>query len=486
MKKESIDKIDKTIEKLQLDFANAMADTSGSITQPYASIGNANSSEIDRLFQDPEANYDTIASYMNALYVKNGIISGTIKYLQSHPTFNHSIYAVMNAKSKYKMKNDLEEYVEAANYLAKYKIKYYAPYFFKQTLINGVSFFYQVEDANGVVYMEFPTSWGKVYQNENGVLRWMIDISKVSETSFLPQEIASAKEQKDSGSTDGEQWVDNKWYKLSNKGVAFAFDQNIMNSGVAVSEISSVIPDTVHIENAKKNVDVIDKLDTIRIIHSKVPTDKDGKPLMGSKTAKIYNRQLTRSLPKGVAAVTSPMNLENVPLNGSGNSKAYETVNKSQEQLFKTTGTPSNLFGESTTSSVIVGQSVQKDANWIYAKVLPVLENYYNYELAKYKTKSGLIWKIRMIRQSNFTMKDDIGILKDALANGGSRLDYLAATGMAPEEVVNKLIMEQNMLNIDSIMIPKQTSFTMTSENDTGRPETDDPTDDTIRIKDSK
>lgn len=423
---------------------------------------------------------------MEALYKKNGIVSGTIRYLQSHLTYNHSIYPTPNAKSGYSIKGGEDEYGEVAEEVDLYNIKFFAPYFLKRTLINGVSFFYEIKDKKSVAYMEFPTEWGRVCEFNTGVYRWELDISKINNNTIgLPTEIQNALEDYRNGNTNDEKkWVDNKWFKISDKGVAFALDQSILRSGTQVSELSNILLDTVTLEKAKKNVEIMDSIDSIRLIHSKIPTDSNGKPLMNSKTARVYDKQFKNSLPKGIAGITSPMDITNVPLTGSGNTSSYKMVESAQKQLFLATGTPSNLFGEESTSSNIVKMAIQKDANWLYTSVLPMLENYYNYKLSKFKTKSGMIWKIKFIRQSYFSLKEDISNMKDQLTIGGSRLDYLASTGMTPIEIFGKLKMEQQMLNIDSFMLPKQTSFTM-SDSDIGRPETDEPTDDTVRINDS-
>lgn len=457
------------------------------------SLSTATSAQITKLFEDPVANYGTIAAYMSALYKKNGIVSGTIRYFSSLLTYNHSIYPTMNEKSKYgELPNDYSEYLEAANFIGNYNIYNYAPYFVRQVLIKGIAFFYKISDKKNVTYMEFPTEWGRVYEMSEDVLKWELDISKLKDdiAESLPNEIAKAYNEYKAGSTKSDKWVDGKWYKLSDKAVAFTLDKEILSNGVAVSEFANLAIDSIQLEKAKDNIEIQDELDTIRILHSKVPTDKDGKPLMGVKTVKIYDNSLKRALPKGIKAVTSPMALENIPLNGAGTTKSFETAKRAQEQMFLATGTPSNLFGGDTKSSNIVKMSVQKDANWAYLSIIPMLESYYNYEFSKFKSRSKMIWKVNILRQSNFNIKEVVDLLASQLSNGGSRLDYLASTGLTPVSAVMKLLMEQQMLNIDSIMIPKSTSFTISgseseSSGDVGRPTTDDPTDDTDRINDS-
>lgn len=476
-------------ELAQLKYAVSLSDLNGDIRAGATSLGTANSSSISTLFDSPENNAPQISRYMNAIYKKNGSINGAFRYYQSHVTYNHYIYPVMNSKSGYSSMGSSDEYSEVAEFIDKFNIKFYSPYFFKQTLLNGVSFFYKIQDTKGVSYMEFPIDYCRIYQMANGVYRWEIDMSKVSSGSILPNELAKAFEQYEDGqATDEKRWSEEKWYKVSDKGVAFSLDQSVLHHGVTMSEFSPLLEDSVQLENAKKNVEVRNMLDTVRLIHSEIPTDKSGTPLMTAKTARVYDTQIRRNLPKGVSSITSPMKTSVINLNGAGDSKAYDMVEDAQKQLFLSTGTHSSLFGGDTTSYNIVKMSAQKDANWIYTKLFPMLENYYNSELASFKSKSGLGWKMSFVAQSNYSLKDDIQIIEKQLSLGGSRTMYLASTGMTPVMISNLLRMEQEMMGIDSLMKPKQTSYTMSSSDDSddvGRPTEESPTDDTSRINDS-
>lgn len=430
---------------------------------------------------------------MEALYKRNGIVSRTLNYLMSHPTYNYNIYPSLSEETNGKLP-DLEDFIGAARYIENYNIKFYAPYFFKQTLINGMSFFYEISNKESVEYMEFPLSMCRIRTIDNGVYRWMIDITKIKQemVDYLPNEIVKAYNSTDK--TDIKKWVDGKWYILSNKAVAFCLDYSVIkNGGISVSEYAPLIIDSILVENAKANVEIKDDIDAVRIIHAKIPLNKDGEPTITADQAGKWDKALKNNLPSGIVGITNPFELDNITLNGSGNSKAYETVDDAQEQLFYSTGTPSALFGSNTTSSNIVKISVAKDAAQIYAKLLPLLTGYYNHVLSNYKSKSGLGWKIKILEQSNFTKEEDVKRYKDAVSIGGSRTDYLASLGMNPLEFYSKLQLEQQVLNIDSIMLPKQTSFTLpggkaseASSGNAGRPTTDNPSDDTDRINDAQ
>ncbi|MCC4472902.1 hypothetical protein LMB88_04545 [Limosilactobacillus reuteri] len=472
-------------------FASTLSDPKSRFKP--TSTATTTKSSVDSYLNRPFDNTELIAATLRQAAITDGIVSSTIRYYQSHPTYNHTIYPVLGNKQYEVDQNMKQDFIDMAYVLNQYNIYFWAPYFFKETLIDGVTYWYKIQDSEGISYMKLPMEWCRISSIENGVYRFRIDVSKLKAEVYdeLPEELQSAYDTYGKGgiSADDEDWYDRKWYMVSEKGVAFTFDQNVLvNGGVAISPFAAALADSLSLTQAKKNVDIKDQLDTIRIIHSKIPTNSEGVPTLNLKTAKLFDEQMRSRLPAGVVAVTSPSNLTNVPLKGSGNDGVYDTVNKQTDQLFYSLGSSAPLFGGSTTSANIVKESVKKDANWIFTNLFPLLENYYNQELSMVKTKGKVVWNMKFIRQSRFTLKDDIANIKDQLTFGGSRLDYLAACGLTPIEVISKLSFEQQSLDIDSIMVVKPTSNTLSSGNNTvnkgqpGRPKTDNPTDDTDRL----
>ncbi|MFT9003224.1 MAG: hypothetical protein ABF991_00785 [Liquorilactobacillus hordei] len=477
------------VRKSNLQFADALADPRARISSTTSAT--TSKTNILTYLKNPKNNVDAIAATMRNAYNTNGLITRIIDYYLSIPTCNYSLYPVLGNK-QYDLDATLSnDYVDVGYGFSQFNLKYFVPYFLREMFINGVSYFYLIQDTNGVEYMEFPTEWCEIYGQSNGVFKFMLDMSKFSEDTIagMPSEISTAYSSYSSGNTsDPNSWYNGKFYKLSDNGVAFTIDLGALNNGgKAISPFSGLLLDSVSMDQAKSNVEVQDTIDNIRIIHSKIPLNSDGKPTMDVKTAKIYDTQIRNRLPSGVVAVTSPNNLTNVSMAGGGVTSAYDTLNKSSKQIFYDTGVSEGMFGGSTTSANIVKESERKDANWLYGTVFPMLENYYNMLLQTIKVKSKVSWRFKLIRQSNATLKDDLSFLKDQLTLGGSRLEYLAACGLEPIEIISKLQFEQNVLNIDDLMVVKPTSNTLSGSqqnntNTKGRPETDEPTDDTDRL----
>lgn len=479
------------------DFAKASVDAGSSLSLSSSSnvrIGMTTRAQIENYFADTLANAGNIAALMENLYKTNGSVQKIIDYYTSILTYNYNIYPDLNEKDGLDIGAiDLEEYLSVASAVDKYQVELYAPYFVRSALINGVAFFYEISSASGVAYLEFPISLCRVVMIEDGVYRWGIDVSgiraeDVEEIKDFPTEIKNAIE-------TGPQEESNKWsgdyYIVGNKGFAITFDMSVIkNGGLAISPFASTILDSLEVDKAKSNVDIKDDMDAVRIVHGKIQTDNQGTPMIAPEEASDWMRILRGALPRGVATAVTPFDIENISLTGAGNQSAYNTVKDSQEQLFKSAGVPSAMFGSETTSSVIVNISIQKDANWAFEHIVPALNSYYNSVVGKVKTNSGIKWKLKVFQHSNFNKDEDLKHLKDAISFGGSRTDYMAALGMSPLEIYSKLALEQRVLDIDSIMLPKPTSHTLSGSNPTseevGRPKTDNPTDDTARINDSK
>lgn len=473
-------------------YAKMNVDPSSGLRGAVSSVSTSTVEAVKGLFDNPETNASNIAAYMDNLSKKNGVVSRVLNYFSSHPTYNHTISPILDAKDGFTTQGGLTDYLEAAAHLEKYNIRFFAPYFVKRTLIQGVSFFYEIASNDGVAYMEFPMEMCRISGIENGVYRWMIDVSRLRQETVdmqgFPTEIKNAF---NSSNKTGNKWVDETYFIVGNKGVAFCFDMSVLkNGGIAISEIASLLIESAEVDKAKNNVDIKDDIDALRFIHGKIPLDKDNNPLVPSDEVNLWRRVILAGMPSGVALAVSPLEIDNVPLSGAGSSKAYETVEDSQKQLFTSMGIPASLFGSNTTSSNIVKENIKKDAAWIYAKIIPVIESYYRYVMKSLKTESGLMWDVQILRQSSHMPDEYTKTSKDMLTFGGSRTDLLASGGMTPFTIYSKLFMEQEMLSIDDYMIVKPTSNTISGSNDPtssgpGRPKTDNPTDDTDRINDS-
>lgn len=470
-------------------FASASATVSG--TAGSSNIKGINEARLKAMLQDPSKNAQQVAGLSVAMKQVNGEYKRIIKYLSSILTFDHLIYPVLeNPIAFTESPQELQiAFAQSAIFLDRLNPKFNLPIFTEKLFSKGVTYQYKIEDSKSVAYQEIPLSLCRVSYVEDGVFRFQFDVTKLSDTSMLtfPKEFQTAYTSYKNGAVD--KLVEGKWYQVSDKGVAFTIDTEILSQGgVALPPLANSLIDAIKMESAKDQMESTSKLDNTKIVHSKIETDEKGRPLMELPVVLEYHNALKRTLPDGSVAITNPFETKGITLNGTGKDGKFALLDKTSDQLYKGAGVSGQLFADDNSSSQALERSIKVDEQWLYSFLLPLYTNYYNYEMKKASKK--LIWKIKLPSISYFSKDEAIKTAKDQLTFGGSRLEYLAYTGMTPLEVANMLVFEQRVLVIDDFMVAKQTSNTLSGdpqdEGEAGAPKSDDPTDTTVRIKDSK
>ncbi len=468
-------------------FASNSATVSGIKSTGVTSISE---SRLKGMLQDPAKNAVAVASLSKGMKQVNGMYKNVIRYFSSLLTFDHLIYPIMEDPLAFA--EDPKEmqlaFAQTAIFLERLSPKSNLPIFAEKIFSNGVTYLYKLEDSKSVAYMELPLSMCRISYSEEGVYRYQIDISKLTEATVLayPKEIQSAYASAKNGSSD--KLVEGKWYQISDKGVAFTMDVDALTQGgVGVPPLANALLDAIKVENAKANMENTSKLDNTKIVHSKIETDEKGRPLMELPVAMEYHNALKRNLPEGSVAITNPFDTKGITLNGTGKDGKFALLDKAVENLYDGVGVSKMVFAGDGASSQALERSIQVDCQWLYGFLLPMFQSYYNYELKK-SGKKGTVWKSKFLSVSYFDRDDAIKTSKDQLTYGGSRMEYLAYTGMTPIEVANMLIFEQRVLGIDEFMVAKKNSHTMGGEesDEVGAPKSDNPTDTTVRIKDAE
>lgn len=456
-----------------------------------STINGLTEKRIKQMLQNPSTSGRELGLASKTMKNFNGSYKRIIKYMSSILTYDHYIYPLLeNPVDALTKREELQlDFFQKAVFIDRLRLKYYLPIFLEKMFTLGAVFLYKLEDKKSVAYQEFALEYCRIYSISEGVFRYEFDVSKINEESLIyyPKELQNAYTKYKNGDYSNDSKFDGSWYKVSDKGVAFSLDVEVLNQlGISVPPFASVIADALKVENAKEQMEEKDSIDNTVIIHSEVPLNENGVPTMDFDTVSKYQKVLKKNLPKGAVSITNPFNTKSVTLRGTGNTAEFNLLDETINQVHKSSGVSQMLFADDTNSSQALERSIETDVYWLYSFVLPLFENYINYELATASKKTAT-WKITFIQSSFFTREKDVNMAKEQLSFGGSRMIYLASTGLSPLEVANLLAFEQQFIDIDSLMVVKQNSNTLSSEDaEGGRPQSDDPTDTTLRIKDNE
>lgn len=424
-----------------------------------------NRDQIRRAVDNPLDDLETLQQASEMLSITNGIYQQVLDYQANMLTDDYMLIPVNVGKLKTsdKVMKVLEE---QANFISKYNIKYNAKWMRHKILKNGELFIYKVEGSDGNIIQELPNVFCKIVAKENEVHRYAINLSKLNDNIiiYLPKEIQVAYKKFRSGSKTLK-LIDRNWYQVSNNGVAFTLSEN---KPKGIPYYTSIFDDLIELEDKKDLKSQNDIIDSIKLIHQKLPYDKEtGQVLINTKQAQAIHNATKQNLPKGTAIVTHHLDTEVLTLSDS-NSRLNDSIRQASDTAYDSAGISAELFNGKKNSNEAIASGIVVDS-LVPKRIQKMFENWLNFELSLNK-KLGVQFKIRFIDTTEFNKESKIKVARENMAYGGSRLEFLATNGYEPMEGLNLLKME-GLLGMDSIMTPQQSAHTLSGSNDTGRPE---------------
>lgn len=423
--------------------------------------------QIRRAVDNPFDELEILQQASEMLSVTNGIYQEVLNYQANMLTDDYMLIPVNvgKVKTSEKMIKILEE---QSNFLSKYNIKYNAKWMRHKILKTGELFIYIVENSDSNIIQELPGAFCKIVAKENDVHRFAIDLSKLNDNiiEYMPKEIQIAYKKYKNGNK-GLKLIDRTWYQVGNRGVAFTLCENKPKS---TPYYSSIFDDLIELEDKKDLKSQNDIVDAIKLIHQKLPYDKEtGQLLINTKQAQAIHNATKQNLPKGTAIVTHHLDTEILTLSDS-NSKLDNSIKQATDSAYDSAGISAELFNGKKNSNEAIASGIVVDS-LVPKRLQKMIENWLNFELSLNK-KLGVQFKIRFVDTTEFNKDSKIKIARENMAYGGSRLEFLATSGYEPQEGLNLLKME-GLLGMDKIMIPQQSAHTLSSKDkskDNGRP----------------
>lgn len=444
----SIDKIFKTVGKTR--------------TQTKESVKNA--------LKEPttENNITVLQNAMNVYKYSNGLLKQFINYLSNILTNDHFIVPI--DMTKFKSKEDMwKRELETAKYLEMFKIKKNFKWMFEELISYGELYIYLEEYKDSINIVKIPQNLCYICGKDYNMLgKYAIDISKITKKSldYFPKEIQDVYLRKVSGKIKKDELIDNKYYVVSEKGVAFTLDEWGMKGVPYFAHILDYLMTLEDIENLDTNSAITDNF---KLIQQLVPMDDKGNFLIDYDAVEIYHNNVKNSVPEGIGVVTTPMKINGVSLTDS-KLKNLDYATKVKKNIYDATGFNDDLFNGSKSSNEAIAMGSVVDT-LLPIKIQTMFESWLNEVLKRNsKTKN---WKIVFCKSTEYNYMNMVKNERENLAVYGSKKKYLALQGYTPLEALN-IILNEEMLGIEEKMLPMQTSHTLSSNDEKGRPSNQD------------
>ena len=423
---------------------------------------------VRKALANPYDNISTLQQVSSILKSSNGIYAKILIYNSTMLTNNHMITPISNgsATSKEKM---LKVYEDVSNFVNKYSIKKTACWIYERVLEQGELYVYKLEGKNQHIIQEFPAQLCEVTAIEDNVKRFAINLNGISSEAieYMPKEIQDAYKLFKSNKLPKGKLIKNSYYQVSNKGTAFTLEKQ-RSKGIPF--YCSIFDDLMELEDMKDLKSGNAVIESTKLIHQKLPIDKEtGKVLMDMSVAKTYHNATKANMPKGTAITTNPLEVSTLSLSDSS-TKLDNDIYQSMENAFDTAGINSEIFNGKKNSNMAITSGLVVDS-LLPKRLQMMVEDWMNFELSTFR-KNGTKWRFKFIDSTHFDKEERSSKARENMAYGGSRFEFLACQGYDPLEGVNLLKAEQ-LLELDSIMIPQATSHTMGKTNENGRPKTE-------------
>ena len=432
-----------------------------SIYDWYWSSSEISKTAIEGALRDPYSGYDVLRKFSERIAGISTFYNNYLEYLSNMLTFDYFLYPTKDGV-------DYKEYNRLTKMVAKFDVKSFPTIALYDTLKYGESYWYpitssQSEGGNKTMYQKIPASYCRVYEKDNyGVYRYQIDVSRINEQDmpYMPSEIISAKIVLDSANGKND-----TWYTVRN---GFALLAHLENVSHDYPYLSHIFPDLLSYEENKDYYDEFMKEDAVKMVHNKVPLNKENnEPLMDFKTIRTYHEETKKHVPKNVSVATNPFDA--TALTFDKNSQIQSNiVEQSKVNIENGSGINGFIFNSDRTTAQILEKSMQKDANNML-RFLPEFANIFNWLLRS----SGC--KISFVDSTKFNKNSKIDSYGKNLNNGGSRLQYVAYTGLEPYEFLQLADIEK-LIDVDSLLPPKAMSAQLSgsADEDVGAPVLDD------------
>jgi hypothetical protein len=443
-----------------------------------ASYTNAN---IETYLKNPYANYLKLQELSNYFWRNSPFYQNVIYYLGTLLAFDYVLAPILSPSD-----------VEKLNVSALKKRLYSSAYTVKNTdvrcqfakmmirmLLNGETYWYDMSDSknNKVRFEEIPSEYCQLaYIDDDGLWRYYVNLSEIPSTylSTLPNEIKIAykryiqldhttKKEKVLNRELGIE-IPNYLHLVGDKGVAMFVHQNKHTHDYPF--LASMFPDLNTFEYNKSYMDEYLKEHNIKLVHLKIPTDKEtGEPLLDHDFINEFHESAKDHLPSSTAPLTNPFEVQTLNFDKVQDSALNVTKN-AREQVQFGSGVSGTLFDATTTNGL--GYSIETDASKLY----PLL-SYFN-DLMNFKINNNKFTCTFLQIHRHNKLEWHKQYATDLL-NGGQRSFWLATNGV---DLYDSLMISEmeKMLDFDGLLPPKLNASQGNAEDldNNGRPKKDE------------
>ncbi len=419
---------------------------------------------IVRFIENPERNEKQLRSFSNHLYSMNSSYKTLIRYFANLINF-HYIIEPVGINKDIDEDSFQQEYFEVVNTIENMNISHEMIKVLRIAYRNDVFYGYEHSSESSYFIQKLNHDYCRISGIEDGVFVFDFDFSyfdnKDKNIRSYPKEFITKylKYKKDKKNM--------KWQQLEGENtVCIKVNEDL---DYPIPPFIDIFEDVFDIEEAKRQRNIKNKMDNYMLLTQLIPVDgKNGdqnKFLIDLDTAINFHNQAMNSLPEEVGLVTSPMKIDSIKLERKDNDT--NAVGDIRKDYLNSSGINDSIFGGGSNNNASLNKAIRINEQNAF-NVLRQIERWINRKLKYQNTK--YTFRIRFLDSTIFN-SDELrkDFLNAAQFGFPVRQEVGSLFGMSPSSLSNKALLENKILDLNSVMIPLSSTHTQTV-NSEGQP----------------
>lgn len=459
-----------------INFADLVSDVKGALPSPIDA-----SSGMEYELEDIEdavlnQDYNEMREISQYFYTNSGIYGSLVRYLATLMNNDHRL-DMRRIDKEEDVETAKEKYQDVLGYLDSWHFKTQFPEIDFYTIRDGAFYGYLIETDVGTHFQRLPSSYCRSIYKHNGYPIVEFDITYF-EDAFMdneerkqilrnyPQEIRKYYQRYESGSlgSTGTQ----AWCPLDPT-LATVFRFFDSDAPVLFGSIKEIIRLSLNraIEDKKSEQELF------KILIQEMPLDKDFNLVFDIEEAKDMHANtlsMVRNAP-GVDVLTTFAKTDAINLN-DGLQSMTSGVKNATKGIYDESGISPNVMA--TEGNISLQFSVAKDEKLMFY-MLKQKEKFLNMRLfSLFSTPNKLLFSTHWLDTTQYNYKEKVAMYKEAATLGYSKLTPAIAMGELQSNFEANLDLENEILDLNSIMKPLESSYAPVTDDKGGAPEKED------------
>lgn len=414
--------------------------------------------DIAKYLANPYRYEKQLRSAINYIYVASPHFRRLIHYFVGLSEFAYIVEPYRIDPKKANIKTVNNNYRKVLGLLSSMQIKTQFPKILSVCFRNDVFYGYFWVSSDSITIQHLPPDYCRISSIEGNVLNVTFDFSYFDAhgelLDYYPQEFTLKY-----NNLYKKNQVNNRWIELESP-YAFCIKLNSEILDYAIPPFAGLLREIYDLEDYRNLKLTKTALENYAMLAMTLPMNDDGEWLLDYTKAREFWQNLDDVLPEEVGSILTPMPITKIDFEKS-NTGDTDTIADAEDNLFTAAGVSSLLFNNTKASSNALLLAIKNDQSITYG-VVKSIGDAVNRLIQSFGY--GKYFRVEMLNISVYNQKEMGDAYLKAASYGIPTISaYAASQGIGQAELDTMSFLETQVLGLQNIFKPIQSSSQMSS-----------------------